>query len=236
MKRHLLFVLAVLFYLPGCSASTESEEVAINYMTIGPIYFVPYTLEKFNRERGEPARVDPSDPRLREFLALTENAEPAAFNEGRVRARLAHADGSIIYVDNWGGVRLPDKEVRLKEADLPRAAALLASLTGVHALAHNERDWVQKAVWAHIRQTESWAPMVDINVSVAPRAEPDTLIAEVRHELDTTCLDPDYELVESRYFELHFDRASREIIRKIRYERSADPSKPCTPIEETKMR
>jgi hypothetical protein len=212
----LLALLLVAACAPRLEGQAEILYVGFNLEILLPI--TPDNIAEMNSTYG---KVEVSDPRLQEVIALLDAARPGSFYAGTTRVRIRDSHGETVYIDSGGGVRGSTYERQLNDAALRRVAYLLNELTFPHVSAANY--WPVEAAHLHIAEHEGWSRSDYFIVSaiITPKWDGPTIIVKVRHNEDITLFEPKDGVLTAgggKSFEIHYNAETREFLRELRYQ------------------
>jgi hypothetical protein len=232
---HAVSVLLLSLLLVSACAPRLEGQAEIHYVGLasGLEIFLPITPDNITEMNSSYARVEVSDPRFQEVMALIDAAGPGSFYAGTTRVRIRDSHGTTVYIDSEGGIRRTFQDRQLDDADLERIAGLLESMTAPRPYT-GLPSWAEELAHTHISATRSWT-RAEYSLSPGmpgPQAEERLVIVKVAKVSHRDLVTPTFSAyrrvmaAQSHSFELHFDAETRELIENSAFNNPTLPAAP----------
>lgn len=221
--RAVSVLLLSLLLISACAPRLEGQ-AEIHYFGFGLETLLPITPDNIV-EHSSYGKVEVTDPRFQEVMAVLDGAGSGTFYQGATRARIRDSGSTTIYLDNYGGIRTTFQERSLNAVALKRVAELLESMTSAQPFSSLPL-WVEEAAHAHIAETKSW-PRTEYSLTRrAPESDAAAklVIVEVARISARDRVDPRFSAyrrvmaAHSESFELHFDAETNKLVREYRHQ------------------
>lgn len=114
--RMLIFLLVLI--TASCSSSEgEKGVIQIFYIPFGVATYIPITAENIEQSAVKSSELDVSSHMAERLAEILSSASEGGFDEEMIRAKLVWPDSTVVYVDNYGGVKKGTSTLRQLGSD-----------------------------------------------------------------------------------------------------------------------
>ena len=232
MKNPFAVLLAAFLFLSASPA--VADRIEIHYVTIGAETEVAITPETIVDLATHHERLQASNPDMRYVSGLLADARAGPpLDPSQIRARLAYPNGDVIYVDNSGGIRANESDLRLDRRAHSNLGVALSLITTQRpstivpfcikdddAVQNAQRNWAVQTAHDYVGKAHGWDKAEYRIVFIGKILTSGCLLrVNVNHRDDgKPAIDGVLTAGGGKSFEMILDPDTREVLRTLHYQ------------------